>query len=44
MVAAYSAASADHSRIAVQVDPDAHRDKGEIQLVFGWLRTLAGNR
>ena len=34
--AAFSSASRDHSRILIRVSPDAAKDKGEIQLLFGW--------
>ena len=35
-VAAYSAATPDHSRILIRVSPDAAKDKGEIRLLFHW--------
>jgi eukaryotic-like serine/threonine-protein kinase len=39
-VAAYSAATADHSRFLIRVSPDAAKDKGEIRLLFGWQNAL----
>jgi hypothetical protein len=38
--AAYSAVTRDHSRILVRMNPDAAKDKGEIQLMFGWQDAL----
>jgi Tol biopolymer transport system component len=38
--ARYSTATPDHSRILIRVSPDAARDKGEIQLLFGWQDAL----
>jgi hypothetical protein len=35
-LAAYSTATRDHARILIRVNPDAAKDKGEIQLLFGW--------
>jgi Tol biopolymer transport system component len=32
----YAAATRDHSRIVIRVDPDESKDKGEIRLLFGW--------
>jgi serine/threonine protein kinase/Tol biopolymer transport system component len=39
-LAAYSTATPDHSHILIRVSPDAAKDKGEIQLVFGWQDAL----
>ena len=39
-VAAYGAATPDHSRILIRVSPDAAKDKGEIRLLFGWQDAL----
>jgi hypothetical protein len=33
-------ATRDHSTILVRVMADAERDRGEIQLLFGWNRDL----
>jgi Tol biopolymer transport system component len=38
--AAYSAVTRDHSHILVRMNPDAVKDKGEIQLIFGWQDAL----
>ena len=43
-VAAYSAATSDHSRILIRVSPDAAKDKGEIRLLFGWQDALRQGR
>jgi len=43
-VAAYSTATADHSRILIRVNPDAAKDKGEIRLLFGWQDALRQNK
>ena len=43
-VAAYSAATPDHSRILIRVSPDAAKDKGEIRLLFGWQDALIASR
>lgn len=32
----FSAATRDHSKNLIRVSPDAVKDKGEIQLLFGW--------
>ena len=42
--APYSATTRDHSRILIRVNPDAAKDKGEIQLLFGWQELLKGAR
>ena len=34
--AAYSTATRDHSKILIRVSPDAAKDRGEMQLLFGW--------
>ena len=39
-LAAYSTATRDHARILIRVSPDAAKDKGEIQLLFGWQDAL----
>jgi Tol biopolymer transport system component len=38
--AAYSTAARDHSRILIRVSPGAAKDKGEMQLLFGWQQGL----
>ncbi len=43
-VAAYSAATPDHSRILIRVSPDVAKDKGEIRLLFGWQDALRQGR
>lgn len=40
--AQYARATPDHSRILLRVNPDAHKDKGEIRLLFGWAEQLRG--
>jgi hypothetical protein len=40
IMANYSTATADHSRILIRVSPDTTRDKGEIRLLFGWQKAL----
>ena len=43
-VAYLSSASPDHSRILIQVSPDAAKDKGEIRLLFNWAEALKQSR
>jgi len=40
MMADYSTATRDHSRILIRVSPDAAKDKGEIRLLFAWQDAL----
>ena len=40
-LAAYSTATRDHSHILIRVSPDAAKDNGEMQLLFGWQDALA---
>ena len=40
--AQYARATPDHSRILLRVNPEAHKDKGEIRLLFGWAEKLRG--
>jgi hypothetical protein len=35
-----AAATRNHSRILVRMNPDAAKDMGEIQLMFGWQDVL----
>jgi Tol biopolymer transport system component len=39
-LAAYSTPTPDHARILIRVSPDAAKDKGEMQLLFGWQDAL----
>jgi hypothetical protein len=36
----FAVASRDHSSILIRVNPEAAKDKGEIQLLFGWADAL----
>jgi len=40
IMAIYSAAYADHSRILIRVSPDGAKDKGEMRLLFGWQNAM----
>jgi eukaryotic-like serine/threonine-protein kinase len=42
--AAFSAATRDHSKILIRVSPDAAKDRGEMQLLFGWQDKLRQRR
>ena len=40
IMAIYSVAYADHSRILIRVSPDGAKDKGEMRLLFGWQNAM----
>ena len=40
--AQYGRATPDHSRTLLRVNPEAHKDKGEIRLLSGWADRLRG--
>ena len=38
--AAFSTATRNHSKMVIRVSPDAAKDRGEMQLLFGWQEGL----
>ena len=38
----FAVATPDHSRILIRVPKDADKDHGEIRLLFGWAKGVAG--